>query len=134
MKAFSHPALAVQKEKPLIYTAHSKHSYYYRSQISKFVLEQDGVPLNPFMIFEYFLTDSVERDVVREANNNLVRRSDEVWVFGPVSDGVLAEIIQAKEQHKPVRYFAIIKSRSIEEIDTNAVVLEDDVAEYRSQL
>lgn len=75
----------------------SKHLFYFRMFISKFVLEQQKVLLNPFMTFDYFLLDSVHRDFVIEGNNNLVKTADEIWVFGPVSNGVLAEIQIAKK-------------------------------------
>ena len=52
----------------LIYTAISKQLFYFRMHISKFVLEKNAIPLNPFMLFEYFMLDSVERDKIREAN------------------------------------------------------------------
>ncbi len=65
-KSFAHPALQAQKDKPLVYTAMSKHLFYYRMFISVFVLENGGVPLNPFMIFDYFLLDAVDRDLIRE--------------------------------------------------------------------
>ena len=74
------------------------------------------MPLNPFMLFEYFLLDAVERDKVREANNTLVERADELWVFGPVSDGVFDEIKLAKELQKPIRSFAVVDSKEIKEI------------------
>jgi len=105
----------------LVYPAHSKHNFYFRQHISKYVLEQGYVPLNPFMIFEYFMLDTVDRDLIRNANNNLVRRADQLWVFGEISDGVLAEIKLAKELEKPIRYFLIIKSREISEISENEV-------------
>ena len=105
----------------LVYPAHSKHNFYFRQHISRYVLEQDCVPLNPFMIFEYFMLDTVDRDLIRNANNNLVRRADQLWVFGEISDGVLAEIKLAKELEKPIRYFLIIKSREISEISENEV-------------
>ncbi len=53
---FTHPALDVQKDKPLVYTAMSKHLFYYRMFISVFVLQHGAVPLNPFMVFDYFLS------------------------------------------------------------------------------
>ncbi len=106
-KQFSHQALELTKEKPLVYTAFSKHLFYYRMFISQFVLSQGGVPLNPFMIFDYFLLDTVDRDLVREANNNIVMKTDELWVFGTVSNGVLAEIQIAKKMKKPLKYFKI---------------------------
>ena len=130
-KVFNHPALEVQKDKPLVYTAMSKHLFYFRMFISVFVLENGGVPLNPFMVFDYFMLDAVDRDLVREGNNNLVKRCDEIWVFGTVSNGVLAEIQIAKEQGKKVRYFAIEKPHQIIETDKNSVELEEDIKDLR---
>jgi hypothetical protein len=118
----------------LIYPAHSKHFFYFREHISKFVLEQSCVPLNPFMIFNYFFLDTVDRDLIRNGNNNIVLRSDEIWVFGPVSDGVLAEIELAKNNNKPVRYFSIIKSREIKEISKDKIEFEDGLEQYRDRL
>ncbi len=40
--------LSLDTPRALIYTALSKHLFYYRMFISKFVLEQGAVPLNPF--------------------------------------------------------------------------------------
>jgi hypothetical protein len=133
-KSFDHPALDVQKDKPLVYTAMSKHLFYYRMFISVFVLENGGVPLNPFMIFDYFLLDAVDRDLVREGNNNLVKRCDEIWVFGAVSNGVLAEIQIANKQGGTVRYFAIQKPHAIVETTVEKVEMEDEIAELRHLL
>ena len=135
-KKFNHQALGLGlgKEMPLVYTAMSKHFFYYRMFISKYVLEQGAVPLNPFMIFDYFLLDAVDRDLVRQGNNNLVKRADEMWVFGPVSNGVLAEIQIAKANKKPIRYFQIAKSHKIIAIAKNKVEMELDVKKFRSKL
>ena len=118
----------------LVYPAHSKYYFFFRQHISKYVLDNNCVPLNPFMIFEYFMLDTVDRDVVRNANNNLVKKSDELWVFGPVADGVLAEIVLAKEEMKPVRYFSIIGSKDIAEIAKEDVEFEEGSEEYRIKL
>lgn len=131
---FAHPALEVQKDKPLVYTAMSKHLFYYRMFISVFVLEHGSVPLNPFMIFDYFLLDAIDRDLVREGNNNLVKRCDEIWVFGAVSNGVLSEIQIANEQGKIVRYFAIEKPHKIVETTKDKAELESEVADMRHLL
>lgn len=108
----------------IIYPAFSKHLFYFRMHISKFVLENDGVPLNPFMIHEYFLLDTIDRDKIRESNNKIVEKSEELWVFGDISDGVLAEINLAKKLDKPIRYFKVIKSKDIKEISENETELE----------
>lgn len=134
MATFSHRALNLRKDKPLVYTAMSKHLFYFRMHISVFVLTKDGVPLNPFMIFDYFLTDSVDRDLVREANNNIVMRADELWVFGPVSNGVLAEIKIAKQMNKKIKYFKIAKPHKIISIKVNQVEMEEDVKKFKQEL
>jgi hypothetical protein len=131
---FDHVALGLQKPKSAIYTAMSKHHFYFRMFISKFVFEQGGVPINPFMLADYFLLDTVDRDVIRASNNTLITKSDELWVFGPVADGVLAEIKIAKMQGKPIRYFNIVKSKDIVEISKEQVILETEVENFRSEL
>ena len=131
---FEHKALNLKEDKSLVYTAMSKHYFYYRMHISKYVIEQRKVPLNPFMIYEYFLLDSVDRELIREGNNNIVMKSDELWVFGPVSNGVLAEIKIAKEMNKPVKYFKIAKPHKIIPISKEEVDMEDNVKEFKSEL
>ena len=134
MANFNHKALNLKENKTLIYTAISKHFFYYRMHISKYVIEQHKVPLNPFMIFEYFMLDSVDRDLVRKGNNNLVMRSDELWVFGPISNGVLAEIKIAKEINKPIKYFKIEKPYNIISILKEEVEMEEEVKNFKSEL
>lgn len=109
----------------LVYPAFSKHLFYFRMHITKYVLENGGVPLNPFMIHEYFLLDTVDRDLIRASNNTLVERADELWVFGEISNGVMAEIELAKKDGKTIRYFEIIDSKNIREISEAEAKLEE---------
>lgn len=129
---FSHDALSLEGSKPLVYTAMSKHYFYYRMYISKYVLEQGKVPLNPFMLFDYFLLDSVDRNFVRDANNSIVIRADEIWVFGPISNGVLAEIILARKVNRPISYFKIEKPHKITPISEGEIEMEEEVQQYKS--
>ena len=117
----------------LVYTAISKKLFYFRMHISKFVLEKNCVPLNPFMNFEYFMLDTVDRCRVREANNALIEKADELWIFGKVSDGVLKEIKLAKEKNKPIKYFIVIDSKEIKEISKEEVKLEEEVDEFSKE-
>ncbi len=132
--AFDHEALSLTASKPLVYTAMSKHLFYYRFFISSFVLKKGAVPLNPFMVFDYFLADQVDRDLVREGNNNLVMRADEIWVFGAISNGVLAEIQIAKAHDRPIKYFRIEKPHRIVATTVDEVELEDEVKVFAQQL
>ncbi|MDT0529770.1 hypothetical protein RM555_12305 [Micromonospora sp. DSM 115977] len=111
-----------------VYTAHSKLTFYCRDVISEFVLRNNAVPLNPFRVFDYFLGDRVDRDLVRRGNNNLVAITDETWVFGDIANGVYAEIELAHKLGKPVRYFSIsTRVAEIKEIQPGEVRFEDEV-------
>lgn len=129
--SFSHDALSLKGNKQLVYTAMSKHYFYFRMHISRYVLEQGKVPLNPFMLFDYFLLDTVERDLIRDANNSVILRSDQIWIFGPISNGVLSEIILAKKTSKPISYFKVEKSYEIKSLSYEEVEMEREVEEFK---
>ena len=93
--------------KRLIYVAMSNRNFYWRNHIQKFVLDSGMIPVSPFMLFDYYLLHTVPKTVVRDAMNNLLARSDEVWVFGRISLGVKVQVGIAKRMSKPVRYFDI---------------------------
>ena len=131
---FFHPALALTQKNKIIFIAMSKHMFYFRRHAVKYVVEQGYTPISQYGTFDYFLLDTVDRDLIRNANNNLLRISDELWVFGPVSDGVLAEIKLVKEARKPVRYFKIIGSKDIEEISKDEVEFENNLEKYKNEL
>ena len=100
-----HPRLRFYKEYPLVYPAYSKRNFYLQMHISQYCLEHHMVPLDPFLLFRYFIGDSVPRDTIYAGNNNLVRLASEVWVFDEISNGVLAEVMHKKEQGGNVKYF-----------------------------
>ena len=83
----THPARTLRDRMPVAFTAHSVETSYMKRHICKFVLERDVVPINPFMGFEYFLSDTVDRDLVRRGNNTYAHVCDELWTFGTISDG-----------------------------------------------
>jgi len=58
---------------PIVFTAQSKKCYYCRDAVCEFVFNQGAVPLNPSRLYGYFLADRVDRELVRQANNNLIR-------------------------------------------------------------
>jgi hypothetical protein len=124
----------LQEKMLLVYPAHSKKSFYYTQHISVFVMEKGCVPLNPFMIFNYFLLDKIPRQIVYQANASLISACDEIWCFGPIADGVLDEIRIAKKVGKKVKYFAIVDSKEIIEISKEEVIFEKDLKKYRLEL
>ena len=54
--------------------------------------------------------DNINKGGMQVLNDELITRSDEVWVFANdmgFSDGVLEEIEGAEMQGKPIGYFAV---------------------------
>jgi hypothetical protein len=132
MDEFKHKALSLNDKTKIVFIAMSKTMFYFRRHAVKFILEKGYAPISQFGIFDYFLVDSVDRDLVRKANNNLLRVADELWVFGPISDGVFAEIKLVKGT-KPIRYFKVTSSKIIE-IPKKDVEFEDGLEEYSEEL
>lgn len=91
----------------MVFTAQSQNYFYCRNIICEYVLKQGKLPVNPFRVFDYFLGDRVERDLIRRGNNQLLKTCKELWVFEPIADGVLFEIAQAIRQKKQIRYFKL---------------------------
>lgn len=98
---------ALRHPKHLIYCALANRNFYWRGHITKFVLDEGHVPIVPAMMFDYYLLHTVPKETVREAFNNLIVRSDQMWVFGNLSLGVKVQIGIAKRLRKPVRYYDI---------------------------
>ena len=132
MEEFKHKALGLNGKTKIVFIAMSKKLFYFRRHAVKFVLEKGYTPISQFGIFDYFLVDSIDRDLVRKANNNLIRVADELWVFGPISDGVLAEIKLVKDS-KPIKYFNVENSE-IDEITKDDVVFEEGLEKFSDML
>ncbi len=118
------------EKRPAIYTAYSKHFFYAKMLISAYVLDKNCIPLNPFNNWEYFMDDMVERDLVVRGNNNLILLADEIWTFGPIADGVFAEVKLANKLGKPIKYFSIGKTiESIQSLSCEELIFEDELLE-----
>lgn len=112
----------------MVFTAQSKNFFYCKDVICEFVLKRGKLPINPFMVFGYFLNDRVDRSVIRQGNNQLIQFSDELWVFGPIADGVLFEIALAKKRGKPIKFFKLgTRVNEITEIMVDEVTFEPEV-------
>ena len=116
------------EKKKAVYTAYSKFFFYYKMQISAYVLEEGYIPLNPFTNWGYFMDDMVDRDLVVRGNNNLIYMAEEIWTFGPIADGVYAEVQLANKLAKKVRHFSLGKKISdIHSIEKNELIFEDEL-------
>ena len=97
----------MSKEKKVVFTAVSKKLFYSRMNVSDFVLKEGFIPLNPFMIFDFLLFEKVNRDTIRAANDSLIGKSDEVWVFGDLDPDINDDIKTAGKFGKALRFFSV---------------------------
>ncbi len=112
-----------------MFTAQPKAFFYCRDAVCEFVFRNGSIPVNPFRLFEYFLGDRIRRDIIRRAGANLLRRCDQLWVFGrTVAENMLADILLARRLRKPMRLFSIDShAAAIEEITANHIDFEEAV-------
>lgn len=123
-----HIKVSASTGRKVIFTAQSKQWFFCRDAVCEYVFDNECIPINPFRTFGYFLNDRVDRGLVRNGNNEMISRCDELWVFGPISDGVLFEIFSCIRQGKPVRFFNIATFASeIKEISVEDAVFEPEI-------
>lgn len=117
-------------KKKVVFAAMSKDIFYWREHIIKYILEEGHTPLCAFMMFSYFLLDTVDRVALIESNNDLVRLANELWVFGKLTTGVKAEIDVARASDIPVRYFTIAEIKgTVEDKFEGDITLDERIQE-----
>lgn len=127
-----HIKMSDTKDRKVIFTAQSKQYFYCRDAVCEFVLRNGCIPVNPFRLFDYFLGDRVDRDLIRNGNNEMIKRCDEMWVFGMVSDGVLFEIYMCQQMGKAVKFFNIAtRSEEIRELKEEDIIFEPEIHSYQ---
>lgn len=94
-----------ETERKVVFAAMSRKNFFLREHIIRFILKKGFTPTCAFMMYSYYLLDTVDHKSLIRANNDLIRRSDELWVFGEISSGVKAEIELAESLFKKVKYF-----------------------------
>ncbi len=131
----THIAEKLQDAKPVIFTAQSCKNFHQRMLICKFVFEMGAVPVNPFNTFGYYLYELVDRNLVRNGNNNILKRCDELWILGDISDGMIAEMKIFKQLNRPIRFFDISNlPQNIKEVKLSDLPFEKDVKSLRKNL
>jgi hypothetical protein len=118
----------------VIFTAMSRRVFHRRVDVSRFVLSRGFCPANPYMSFDADFFGLVEKERIISANNSLLGKADELWVFGPVSDGVLAEVLRFLPCRRPVRFLEIRPDGRFQEARLTEVEFETDVAHLKQRL
>lgn len=112
----------------MVYVTHSKSWYYAKEIVMQYAVKQGVAAVNPFMNYGFYMNGSVAKDEVIECCHQLIRTSDELWVFGPVSEAILTDIAVAVMEGKEVHFFSISEQVSeIHELEMEDIVFEREV-------
>lgn len=73
---------------------------------SRAAVESHAIPITPHLFFASFLDDTkrADRAVGMAMGIELLKKCDELWVFGKPSEGMAAEIAEAERLQKPIIY------------------------------
>jgi len=102
------------KSRPKVYVV-SKYAGDTKANVSKaigysrFVIQKKRIPVASHLIYPAVLQDTIaaERELGMMFGLALLALCDEVWVFGKEhSEGMTAEIVEAKRLNKPMRYYS----------------------------
>lgn len=104
------PSKKAEKRK-LIYVASPLRGNYEKNmakarQYCKYVANRGHIPYAPHLLFTQFMDDTIpeERAAGIAMGKEMLKRCDELWVFGEViSEGMASEIELAKELGIPIR-------------------------------
>lgn len=113
----------------VVFTAHSSRNSHFSMAICKYVFEKGQIPINLFNLYGYFLYGLVNKEKIFHANNEILKKCDELWVFGEITEGVQIEIDLAKRERIPIKYFKLDK-KDVESVGINEISERD--VEYDS--
>lgn len=72
----------------------------------RFAVESGAIPICPHLFFPQFMKEETERELAMQMDMVLLAHCRQVWVFGSfLSEGMGAEIAQAKRKKMKIRYF-----------------------------
>jgi len=84
----------------------------YRFRAAKFVLGQGYVPTYPKIVGDFFTVENtVPRSRGTDERANLIKKCDQVWVFGQPNASMQTQIELAKNQGKAIKHFMVLNGQ-----------------------
>jgi len=72
---------------------------------SRYAVDHHSIPVTPHLLYPQFMDEGNERDLALFFGIVLLGKCQEVWVFGPQSDGMKKEVFKAEKKGLVIRYF-----------------------------
>ena len=75
-------------------------------EYGRFVVSQGASPINPILNLTDVISEETERELALSIDLALLDRADEIWMFGPLTEGMVIELNEAAEQEILIRMFS----------------------------
>jgi predicted CoA-binding protein len=100
----------------------SRKNFSQRIKVTKFVIGQGYIPIYPGIAQDWWPVERKKNELKNDIED-IIKRADEFWVFGIISEELLTNIKLAKKLRKPIRYFEL--DNEIREIEENEARFEE---------
>ncbi len=100
----------------------SRKNFSHRIDVTRFVISQSAIPLYPGITRDWYNIETKKAEL-KDSIEDFIKRADEFWVFGMLSEELQANVKLAKRLGKPVRYFEL--EPKLREIDENEIRFEE---------
>lgn len=117
-----------RSQKKSVYITHSRSWFYVREMLTNYAVQKGTAPLDPFMNYGFYLNGAAAREDIMACCHQMIRNCDEVWVFGPISETMLTDIMVALWEGKPIHFYSIGEQISdLNEITVDDIIFEREV-------
>ena len=99
--------MARERGKGSVYLLFSDLNAKYRFRAARFVQGKGYIPVYPTIMGDFFAIKEDRRKAI-ENSTALVRKCEEVWIFGGVDAGMQDQLTFARKAGKKVRHFLIL--------------------------
>lgn len=89
----------------IVYVSYGSTVERRKEEFAEYVITQGNIPITGRLNVKQQIASKVNEDLKERAARKMVSVSDEVWVFGPISDKMWARIEDAITTHKRLRLF-----------------------------
>ncbi len=108
--AMQHVENDKKKWRPFVYVCHSdtgdvRQNIRLEKEYCRFAIKQDAIPVSTVLCMTELLQVSGSTDVYSYADKLLLRKAEEVWVFGDIDQEQRKKIGKAERMRKKVRFF-----------------------------
>lgn len=110
-----------EKKKSAVYILLNDMNAQYRFRATKFVLENSCIPMYPSIAKDFFDVKEEKGSRGTDEKSNLIRKCDQIWVFGDVNASMHDQIVLAKHLRKKVRKFSVVNGQFVEKDDDDRI-------------